>query len=155
MFENPEQTIKSIISYSKLVNEEIENIFVAPDTVEAKLRIFLTVKIGDGTMTLPFSLVSDGTAKWFALVTAIMTSRSVFAIEEPENFLHPLMQKEIVNIVRSNFEAPEKQAFAVMTTHSETILNSIDPSDMILVHMKNGRTVATRPTNVEDIRSEI
>ena len=42
-----------------------------------------------------------------------------------------------------------------MTTHSETILNSVDPSDMILVHMEDGRTIAKRPTNAEDIRSEI
>jgi hypothetical protein len=42
-----------------------------------------------------------------------------------------------------------------MTTHSETILNCIDPADMILVHMENGRTVARRPTNAEDIQKEI
>jgi len=155
LFENPDHIMKAIISYSKLVNDSIESIYVAPDTVEAKLRIFLTLRIGQDTMNLPFSLASDGTAKWFALVTAIMTTSSIFAIEEPENYLHPLMQKEIVNIVRSNFEVPNKQAFAVMTTHSETILNSIDPNDMVLVHMDDGRTIAKRPQNVEDIRNEI
>lgn len=153
--EESRETVEAIISYSKLVNDSIERIWAAPDTVEAKLRIFISVRTGTGTMTLPFSLVSDGTAKWFALVTAIMTTSSVFAIEEPENYLHPLMQKEIVKIVRSNFDDPDKQAFAVMTTHSETILNSIDPSDMILVHMEDGKTVASRPTNADDIRLEI
>ena len=111
--------------------------------------------MGNSITTLPFSLVSDGTAKWFALVTAILTTPSVFAIEEPENYLHPLMQKEIVNIVRSNFESSGKQSFALMTTHSETILNAIDPGDMILVHTEGGKTVAKRPTNADDIRNEI
>lgn len=155
IFEKPQHTLETIISYSRIVNDSIESIYVAPDTVEAKLRVFLIVKQANGTVTLPFSLVSDGTVKWFALVTAIMTTSSLFAIEEPENFLHPLMQKEIVNIVRSNFESPNAQGFAVMTPHSETILNSIDPKDMILVHMENGRTIANRPKNAEDIQNEI
>lgn len=77
-------------------------------------------------MSLPFALVSDGTAKWFALVTAIITSSSLFIIEEPENFLHPRMQKEIVRIVRDLFTPEGASLLAVMTTHSETILNSID-----------------------------
>jgi predicted ATPase len=65
------------------------------------------------------SLVSNGTAKWFTLITAILTTPSVFAIEEPENFLHPLMQKEIVNIVRNTFSTGDSDAFEVMKTHSE------------------------------------
>jgi len=147
--------LRKIVEYSRLVNDSILNITVEPDAIENKLRIFLTVKYGKGRLKLPFSLVSDGTAKWFALVTAILMNRSIFAIEEPENYLHPLMQREIVNIVRTTFEYERKGIFALMTTHSETILNCIDPDQMILVHMENGRTFAQRPLNAEDIRTEI
>jgi predicted ATP-dependent endonuclease of OLD family len=82
-------------------------------------------------------------------------SPSIFAIEEPENYLHPLMQREIVNIVRTEFEFKGREAFALMTTHSETILNCVDPDQLILVHMENGRSVARRPENAEDIREEM
>jgi predicted ATPase len=152
-FYEPDKLMEKIIAYSKIVNDSIRGISVYPDAVEAKLRIFLDVDYENTELSLPFGLVSDGTAKWFTLVTAIVISSSVFVIEEPENFLHPLMQKEIVRIIRDTFEG--RDVFAIMTTHSETILNAIDPDEMILVHMENGRTVAKRPINSEDIRSEI
>lgn len=154
-FYQPDETFTKIIAYSKIVSDAIQDITVEPDTIENQLRIFVRVDYGDGSLKLPFSLVSDGTAKWFTLVTAIVTSRAVFAIEEPENFLHPLMQREIVRIVRDEFSSAFKDAFAVMTTHSETILNAVDPDEMILVHMEEGRSVATRPQNAADVRAEI
>jgi predicted ATPase len=154
-FPQPDETFTKIISYSKIVSDAIEDITVEPDTIENQLRIFVKVDYGQSSLKLPFSLVSDGTAKWFTLVTAIVTSKAVFAIEEPENFLHPLMQKEIVRIVREEFKSGEKDAFAVMTTHSETILNCVDPDELILVHMEEGRSVAKRSSNAADVRAEI
>lgn len=154
-FRAPEETLSKVLGYSKIVNDAIQDITVEPDTIENQLRIFLKVDYGDGSLALPFSLVSDGTAKWFTLVTAIVTSAAVFSIEEPENFLHPLMQKQIVSIVRDTFLTGGRDGFAIMTTHSETILNCVDPDEMVLVHMESGRTVAKRPTNSEDIRREI
>ena len=153
--EHSPETLEKLISYSRIVNDAIIDILVEPDAIENQLRIFVNVSYGHGILKLPFSLVSDGTAKWFTLVTAIVTSRSIFAIEEPENYLHPLMQREIIKIVRETFEDEEEDRFAVMTTHSETILNNVDPDEMILVHMEDGRTVAGRPTNSANIREEI
>ena len=65
------------------------------------------------------------------------------------------MQREIVRIVRETFHERHKNGFAVMTTHSETILNCVDPDEMILIHMEGGKTVAKRPSNSDDIRREI
>lgn len=154
-FAVPDELFTKIIAYSRVVSDAIQDISVEPDTIENQLRIFVKVDYGEGSIKLPFSLVSDGTAKWFALVTAIITSSSVFAIEEPENFLHPLMQREIVRIVREEFSSGATDVFAVMTTHSETILNSVDPEEMILVHMEEGRSIANRPSNAADVREEI
>jgi predicted ATPase len=154
-FYRPDVSLTKLIAYSKIVNDAIQDITVEPDAIENQLRIFLRINYESGPLKLPFSLVSDGTAKWFTLVTAIVTSPAVFAIEEPENFLHPLMQREIVKIVRETFTSEEKDSFAIMTTHSETILNCVDPDEMIMVHMEDGRSVAKRPRNSEDIRKEI
>jgi predicted ATPase len=151
----PSMMMKKIISYSRIVNDSIRDINVSPDPVEAKLRIHLTIDYEKFSLSIPFSLVSDGTAKWFTLVTAVVTSSSVFVIEEPENFLHPLMQKEIVRIIRSTFTPEGGALLAIMTTHSETVLNSMDPEEMILIHMEQGRTLAKRPSNSDDIREEI
>jgi predicted ATPase len=150
-----QEILQKILEYSKVVNNSILSIAVEPDTIENKLRIFVTVKYKGGRLKLPFSFVSDGTAKWFALVAAILMTRSIFAIEEPENYLHPLMQRQIVEIVRRTFEFDRRNLFAVITTHSETILNCVDPEQLIVVHMDDGRTVASRPRNAQDIREEI
>jgi predicted ATPase len=149
------EILSKILEYSRIVNDAILGISVEPDTIENKLRIFVTVRYGRGKLKLPFGLVSDGTAKWFALIAAILMTRSIFAIEEPENYLHPLMQREIVQIVRRTFETEPRNLFAVITTHSETILNCVDPEELIIVHMEDGRSLAKRPSNADDIRNEI
>lgn len=154
-FEDAGVMLGQIIEYSKMVNSEILGISVEPDPIESKLRIFLTILYGAGELRLPFSLVSDGTAKWFTLVTAIVTNSNLFAIEEPENFLHPLMQVEIVRIVRNQYGRLEQDRFALVTTHSETILNRCQPSEIIIVEMKNGRTEAHRPHNAQTISEQI
>jgi predicted ATPase len=153
--DDPNRTLNKILTFSRVVNEAIRKIDVEPDTIENKLRVFIHFEYEGGYLRLPFSLVSDGTAKWFTLVTAILTSPALFAIEEPENYLHPLMQKEIVNIVRSTFSGPDSDGFAVMTTHSETIFNSVDPSEIILIRMDQGKTIASRTTNADDIREQV
>jgi predicted ATPase len=148
------ETIRTqIVNYGKLVNDAIQRVYVLPDPIESKIRIFLSVDYEDGLLELPFSLASDGTAKWFALVTAILTNQSLFAIEEPENFLHPLMQREIVRIVRETFE--ERDSFALMTTHSETILNNARPEELIIVSMEGGITKANRPRHGELLIEQI
>lgn len=154
-FENAEQMLKQIIDYSKMVNRSIHDITVKSDPMESKLRIFLSIAYDSGELKLPFSLVSDGTAKWFTLVTAIVTNSNLFAIEEPENFLHPLMQIEIVRIVRNQYERLEQDRFALITTHSETILNRCQPTEIIIVEMKNGRTEAHRPDNAASVLEQI
>jgi predicted ATPase len=45
--------------------------------------------------------------------------------------------------------------FALMTTHSETLLNAVDPEEVIVVSMRDGRTRAVRPANADELRAEI
>jgi predicted ATPase len=137
------------------VSPNIAGIEVDSDHIDAKLRIFVRISYDGGTLILPFSLVSDGTTKWFTLVTAIATNYNLFAIEEPENFLHPLMQMEIVQILREQYERIEQDRFALITTHSETIINQCQTAEIIIVEMKDGRTEARRPVNAQDLLSEI
>lgn len=88
-------------------------------------------------------------------MTAIVTNSNLFAIEEPENFLHPLMQIEIVRILREQYERIEQDRFALITTHSETIINQCKPAEMVIFEMRDGRTEARRPENDADLVSEI
>ncbi|MCZ8102994.1 MAG: AAA family ATPase [Burkholderiales bacterium] len=154
-FPDADRRLGEIISHVRIVNESIRSVSVEPDPIESKLRVFLFVSYEGGELKLPFGLVSDGTAKWLALVTAISTSFSLFAIEEPENFLHPTMQAEIVRILRNHQHSSDVEQFAIVTTHSETILNHANPDEIVVVSMENGRTIARRPSNQYELIEQI
>jgi predicted ATPase len=118
----PQQAFSQIIRYMQTVNESILKLSVTNDPFDNRLKVAVTITGEDGDIDLPFSSMSDGTVKWASLITAILTYETIFAIEEPENFLHPLMQREILNILRENLGRRGNRSFVIMTTHSETLL---------------------------------
>ena len=110
---------------------------------------------GDYHASLPLAAMSDGTIKWIALTTAVLTASSIFSIEEPENYLHPLMQAQILEIMRDILFKKRQYSFTVMTTHSETILNNSNPTELIVVSFSDGRTQARRCVNATQLADEI
>ena len=143
------EEIKELVS---VVNDQVEGLDVRLDHKDNRFHISVEMSGKEGPISLPFSLMSDGTVKWVALVTAILTNRSIFAIEEPENFIHPLMQKEIVKIMRDATKSLPERSFVLMTTHSETLLNAAYPEEVIVVSMKEGITNAKRPKHLDDVQ---
>lgn len=142
---------RQIQSFTRLVNPAIQEFQVYNDPFDNILKLRFVLNGTEGHLILPFSSMSDGTVKWIALVTAVLTYRSVFAIEEPENFLHPRMQQEVVNIMREDAERRGNLSFVVMTTHSETLLDAARPNEIIVVHMQNGITYANRSRNQREV----
>lgn len=150
-----EKTLSRIVDYINLVNPEITGLEVEKDHQDNRLKIHVTMKGYGDNVKIPFSFMSDGTVKWIALVTAIFTNRNMFAIEEPENFIHPMMQKEILNLMRDVREPSNRGRFILMTTHSESLLNAASPDEIVVVSMNDGITKARRLENKEDIQREI
>jgi ABC-type lipoprotein export system ATPase subunit len=148
-------TLEQIITNVKLANPSILNIDVSNDPFNNQLIVKVYIKGENDATGLPLSAMSDGTIKWITLITAILTSRAVISIEEPENFLHPWMQAEIVNIMRNTFSVKEDHSFILMTTHSETLLNYANPSELIIISLKDGKTIARRLEHPELIDQEI
>lgn len=149
------ETLKKIIDYLKLANRSISNLDVDNDPFDNKLIVKIFIETGEYNAVLPLSAMSDGTIKWLALITAILTSKTIFSIEEPENFLHPWMQAEIANIMRNHISDKKEQSFVLMTTHSESLLNHSEPNEIVLVDLENGRTTAKRINNINLIKDEI
>jgi predicted ATPase len=148
-------TLKKIVSYLKLANRTIKDLDVVNDPFNNKLVVKVFIETGEYTSVLPLSAMSDGTIKWLALITAILTSKTIFSIEEPENFLHPWMQAEIANIMREHIENKELESFVLMTTHSESLLNHSEPNEILLVDLDNGKTTAKRLNDISLIQDEI
>ena len=137
----------------RLVNPQIESIDVAPEPFDNLLKVKVRMVGEEDVVDLPLAAMSDGTIKWASLITAVLTSEAIFAIEEPENFLHPLMLLEILQLMRAT--TARKSNFVIMTTHSETLLNATNPHEVIVVSMKGGITRGHRPQNSERLEQEI
>lgn len=146
-------SIENIIEYIKLANDSIIDLEVKNNPFDNQLQIHITLKGSEQDSVFPLSAMSDGTIKWISLVTAISTNHAMFSIEEPENYLHPRMQIEMLDIIRNSQAA--KNNFVLLSTHSETILNKAEPSEIILTSYKDGKTYAARPANKELIERQI
>ena len=103
--------------------------------------------------TLPINSISDGALKWFSLATVILLSDQPIIIDEPENFLHPEMQERLIQLIRD--EAEFNEQIGILTTHSESVLNTLDPNEIILVHLCNQTTRANRVSQPEKLQEEM
>lgn len=144
-----------LLTYINLANTSIYNIDASNDPFNNQLKVTLSIKDGNYQADLPLGAMSDGTIKWITLITAVLTASSIFSIEEPENYLHPLMQAQILRIMREILFVRRKYSFTIMTTHSETILNNSKPEELIVVSFEDGRTNARRCSNADELRQEI
>jgi AAA15 family ATPase/GTPase len=145
-------SLSDILRFTQLANESIINIDILNNPFDKQLQIRVDV-LGDNEVTvLPLSAMSDGTVKWIALITIIMTNSTIFSIEEPENYLHPLMLREIMSIMRDYVFG---ERFVLISTHSETLINNASPDEIVICNYKNGKTLAKRVSNAEDLDREI
>jgi ABC-type lipoprotein export system ATPase subunit len=149
----PREVADQLQSLIRIVNPQIERVDVINEPFDNLLKIKVRMASKKDTIDLPLSAMSDGTIKWASLITAILTSRAIIAIEEPENFLHPLMLIEILKLMRTT--TMDKLSFVIMTTHSETLLNAAHPNEVIVVSMDDGVTCGRRPHNPEQLAKEI
>ena len=153
VFDN--NTFSQIESICCLVNDNVVGLDAKPDLIENKNRVIVKFIVAGKEVEFPISLISDGTAKWFALITAMVTSKTAFCIEEPENFIHPKLQQEIVKIARSLAENAEYERFVLMTTHSQTLLNALKPEEVVVTSMSPEGTQCKRPTNAAKLNQMI
>ncbi|MGL4956643.1 MAG: AAA family ATPase [Bacteroidales bacterium] len=144
-----------VLSFLQLANSTISGLDVEIDSFSNKLLVKVSIGEGEKKTILPLSAMSDGTIKWLTLITAILKSDSIASIEEPENYLHPYMQTEIIKIIREHLADSEQASCMLLTTHSESLLNSVTPEEVIIVRMIDGCTRAKQVTNTKNLKVEI
>jgi len=147
--------LPKIQDYVRLVNPQIESVMVHNDILENLLKVIYRVRAGESEIPVPISSASDGTVKWTALITAILSLRGTFSIEEPENYIHPTIQREFINILRNELARNKMESFALVSTHSETILNAANPEEIVVVSIEDGRTKVKRPQHISILKEEI
>ncbi|NOR69223.1 MAG: AAA family ATPase [Methylomarinum sp.] len=100
----------------------------------------------------PAQSLSDGTVKTIAFMVGMLECNiGSVVIEEPENYLHPWACHSLVQYIRDSFT----ERSCILTTHSETMLNSINPSEIIVCTNADGTTKAERLSNVKELEKAI
>ncbi|GGD48776.1 hypothetical protein GCM10011514_11140 [Emticicia aquatilis] len=90
----------------------------------------------------PFNkeLISDGTYNIIALLAAVYQSDEpqFLCIEEPENGLNPYVIRKLVDFFRN--ACAEKGHYIWLNTHSQTLVECLQPEEVIVVDKINGET---------------
>jgi predicted ATP-dependent endonuclease of OLD family len=83
---------------------------------------------------------------WCQLLTHISraSNATLFAIDEPEIYLHPDVQRQLLSIVR------ELPADVLLATHSVEIIGEADPAEILLV--QKGKNSAMRLRDVDGMQ---
>jgi predicted ATPase len=94
---------------------------------------------------------SDGTLRALAVLVAVETqpSYSTMIIEEPEKGLHPWAVRALISHVRA--AALRRNVQVVVTTHSPQVLESCEPSEVVVAARTHAEGTTLRP--VSDIVS--
>jgi len=145
--------LDNVVEWTKLVFPELDTISVQADPHTGKYLGYL--HIGRDGLRIPLQAASDGTLKWLAFVTLIITKGGAYSIEEPENFLHPKMQQSLIDLIRDHGEDGGRPGYFIISTHSETIVNKCKPSELILFQFRDGKTVCSRLRNQKSVSEQI
>lgn len=107
-------------------------------------RIFLRWRGTDPDKTFGAHLTSDGSLRFFALVTLLNLPPemlpSVALIDEPELGLHPAA----VTLVGSMIASLATQCQVIVATQSPQLVNCFDLDEIVVMELEDSRTVACR-----------
>ena len=105
-----------------------------------KSKTLIIPKIQIGQSHITFNQLSEGTFKSLAMIFYIMTDASTcLLIEEPEVCVHLGLLNRIVNTIKSY----SKYKQVILSTHSDQILDQLEPENVLIVEMTRSGTKAT------------
>ncbi|MBT9160668.1 MAG: ATP/GTP phosphatase [Dehalococcoidia bacterium] len=94
--------------------------------------------------------ISDGTLNLLFYITAIaFPETKLLCFEEPENFVHARLQQLLVEILKNS----GKQI--VVSTHSLSLLDCVEPEDVIVVEKEGNETKVRRVENGADLKKRL
>lgn len=143
-----------IKQWTKIIFPELDDIFITKDMHTGKFLTLLSVG-NEKPLRIPLQGLSDGTVKWLALVSLLVTAGGPSSLEEPENFLHPRVQSFLVDLVRENSHSQTDLGYFILSSHSETVINSCRPDELIIFSYEDNRTFCKRVSNQDKVLEEI
>lgn len=145
------QNKRSKYELDSLLEQTLPNfksIDVETNPSDSKRYIKITTK---SDCSFPSANLSDGTLKLIAVLVAIINQDYNIIIEELENYLHPKVDRLLIEFLRESFN----NRLCILTSHSETVLNLVQPTELVLCKNIDGNTICTRIANFEQIQNAI
>ena len=71
----------------------------------------------------------------------------IVGVEEPENHLHPHMQRHLIKFIRILQQLWKEKGYQLqllITSHSPSVLSRFDPKEIILLRRSNGKAIASK-----------
>lgn len=124
---------KDFEKFRILVSKGWEKIDVhRPEAFLIDRTYFLEMMFREGASTREVHWAGFGFQVWMQICGQMVlgTPSSVLVLDEPDVYLHPDLQKRLVDIVKSQFS----QNF--LATHSTEIINHVRPGDVVMIDNK-------------------
>jgi len=115
-------------------------------------RLLLRIKDGPFDDPILARYASDGTLKLLAYLTVLYdpSPPRLIGIEEPENFLHPLLLPELAE----ECQAASSNAQLIVTTHSPFFIKRLNIDEVRMLYRdEDGYTKARRLTDMPNVQS--
>ncbi len=139
---------------SKLPERDIVRVYAeAVGKFNSDAMLYCDERYGDADQTIDARGMSDGTLRFLAITTALLTRprNSLLVIEEVDNGLHPSRSKLLLNMLREI--GTERSVDVVVTTHNPALLDEMGTEmiPFITVAHRNPNNGATELTLLENI----
>lgn len=143
--ENYKNELESLLSQAV---PSFQNLHISTSQVEFRR----TIQIQNDECNFSSANLSDGTIKLIGVLVAIINQDNyTVIIEELENYLHPNVNRLLIDYLRESFVTNA----CILTSHSETILNLVHPSELIICKYSHGKTQCNRIKDLKAISKAI
>lgn len=134
--------------FSKMVSETWSGMVINKpeiDTINKKLSMF----VSENRIDREVYWSGFGFQIWCQLLTHLSRAKSatLVIIDEPEIYLHPDVQRQLLNILR------EIDVDIILATHSVEVIGEADPSEILLINKSNHS--AKRLKDIEGVQVAI
>ena len=128
---------------AEIAIEHIQFHDASPRKHESKIIDFYQIDYIPGTtmggagIGLSLDELSLGTRRVLRIITCLLfDKRSLMLIEQPEDSIHPGLLRKLIEVLR--LYAGENQV--IFTTHSPSVMDVLDPEEVLLVTAEDGAT---------------
>ena len=136
-------------------DRDIERVYANPvGDFQRDAMLYCQEKWGEKPLSMDARGMSDGTLRFFAILTALLTRprRSQIIIEEVDNGLHPSRSQLLLNTLRDL--GREREIDVLVTTHNPSLLDELGPEmvPFVIIAHRHETKGYSQLTLLEDVK---